>query len=166
MYGREKTAVVQPTNAVNATRNTFSGSMKNSSCNASSGPAETTRTVSAHAATNVAKLKATLMSRATPRWPVNASTTLPASGQARTTKRKSASTSGVLQLLEVADVEAVELLADLEHEDAQDQDADQDVECDAELDHHRHAVGRRGGGEEEAVLHRQEADHLRHRLRA
>ena len=71
-----------------------------------------------------------------------------------------------LQLLEVADVEAVELLADLEHEDAEDQDADQHVERDAELDHHRHAVGRRRGGEEQAVLHRQEADHLRHRLRA
>ena len=64
------------------------------------------------------------------------------------------------------DVERVELLADLEHEHAQDDHADQHVEGDAQLHHHRHAVGGAGGGEEEAVLHGEEADHLRHGLGA
>src|SRR6478672_5166698 len=116
--------------------------MKNSSSPARSGPEETTRAVSAQAAAKVAKLKPTLMSRAKSRCPVNARATLPTSGMPRT--KSSACTSVVLQLLEVGDVEAVELLADLEHEDADDQDADQHVEGDAELDHHRHAIGRRG----------------------
>ena len=55
-------------------------------------------------------------------------------------------------------------VADMEEEHAEDERADQHVERDAQLDHQRHAVGRAGGGEEQAVLHRQEADHLRHRL--
>jgi hypothetical protein len=66
----------------------------------------------------------------------------------------------------VADVEAVELVADLEEEHAEDDDADQHVEGDAQLDHHRHAVGGAGGGEEQAVLHGEEADHLGNRLGA
>ncbi len=35
-----------------------------------------------------------------------------------------------------------------------------------EFDHQRHAVGGAGGGEEEAVFHRQKADHLGNRLAA
>src|SRR5678815_2108740 len=116
-------AVVRPTKAVSVTRKTFSGSMKNSSSPARTGPEETTRAVSTQAAAKVAKLKPALMSRAKARCPVNARTTLPSRGMPRT--KNSDSTSVVLQLLEVTDVEAVELLADLEHEDADDQDADQ-----------------------------------------
>ena len=44
--------------------------------------------------------------------------------------------------------------------------ADQHVERDAQLDHHRHAVGGAGRREEQAILHRQESDHLRNRLAA
>jgi hypothetical protein len=61
--------VVRPTKAVSVTRKTFSGSMKNSSSPATSGPEETTRAVSAHAAAKVAKLKPALMSRANPLCP-------------------------------------------------------------------------------------------------
>ena len=47
---------MKPTNAVSATRNTLNGSTKNSRSIAMNGPPMTTRTVSATAATNVAKL--------------------------------------------------------------------------------------------------------------
>ena len=70
----------------------------------------------------------------------------------------------LFQLLHVLQVEAVELLADLEEEHAEDEHRDQHVERDAELDDHRHAVSRAGRREEQAVFHRQEADHLRDRL--
>ena len=63
-------------------------------------------------------------------------------------------------------IEAVELLADLEEEHAEHQHRDQHVERDAELDDHRHAVGRAHRAEEQAVLHRQKSDHLRHGLAA
>src|SRR6202007_2025477 len=109
-------------------------------------------------AAKVARLNATLTSRAAGRCPTSASTTPPSSGKASTSV--STGISLVLQLFEVADVQAVELLADLEHEHAQDQHADQHVERDAEFHHHRHAVGGRGGGEEQAVSHRQESEHL------
>ena len=46
MYGREKIAVVRPTKAVSVTRKTFSGSMKNSSFQANSGPSAMTVAVS------------------------------------------------------------------------------------------------------------------------
>src|SRR5512135_482945 len=193
MYGREKSAVVKPTNAVSATRNTLKGSTKKSLSRTSSGPPAITRAVSAAAATNVARLAATLTTGACSRWPTSASSAAPASGMPRTNRisimrlrrpnrgprpcawsapstagarfdRTGSSFLGLLQLLEVLEVEAVELLADLEEEHAEDQHADQHVERDAELDDHRHAVGRAGRGEEQAVLHRQEADHLRDRL--
>ena len=64
------------------------------------------------------------------------------------------------------DVEAFESLADVEEKHAEDQRADQYVERDAELDHHRHAIGGGSCREEQAVFHRQEADHLRYRLAA
>src|SRR5512139_2292154 len=114
-----------------------------------------TCTVSAQAARKLPRLKATLMSRALSWWPTSASTAPPTRGQASRKARafSSASTSVFLQLFEVADVQAVELLADLEHEHAQDEHADQHVERDAQLHDHGHAVGGRGGGEEEAVFH-------------
>ena len=59
-------------------------------------------------------------------------------------------------------VEAVELLADLEEEHAEDEHADQQVERDAQLDHHGHAVGGAGGREKQPILHRQKSDHLGH----
>ena len=77
MYGREKIAVVSPTNAVSVTRNTFSGSMKNSWFHANSGPSEITRSVRPQAATKVPRLKPTLISGASSRCPVSASTTPP-----------------------------------------------------------------------------------------
>ncbi|MBI5861320.1 MAG: transposase [Rhodocyclales bacterium] len=52
------------------------------------------------------------------------------------------------------DVEAVELVANLEEEHAEDDDADQHVERYAQFHHHRHAIGGAGGGEKQAVLHR------------
>src|SRR5690242_20132521 len=58
----------------------------------------------------------------------------------------------LLELLEVLEVEAVELLADLEEEDTEDEHADQHVQRDAQLHHHRHAVGRAGRREQQAVL--------------
>src|ERR1035441_6959572 len=69
-------------------------------------------------------------------------------------------TSILLEVFHVAQVERFELLADLEEEEAEDEDADQHVERDAELDDHRHAVGGAGGGEEEAVFHGEESDDL------
>src|SRR5512135_64260 len=161
MYGRENIEVVQPTNAVNATRNTLNGSTKNCSRPASSGPSFITRSVSAAPAISVAKLMPTLASAAQARAPKMPRNTQPSSGMARTTNT---SISLFPELFEVLQVEAVELLADLEEEHAQNHHADQDVERDAELDDHRHAVGRAGSGEEQAVFHRQETDDLRDRL--
>ena len=112
----------------------------------------------------VAKLKADVDSGAQSRCPTARAATLAERAGCRGATSSASTSARLLQLLEVVDVEAVELLADLEEEHAEDQHADQHVERDAELDHHRHAVGRAGGGEEQAVLHRQEADHLRHRL--
>jgi hypothetical protein len=63
-------------------------------------------------------------------------------------------------------IEAVELLANLEEEDAEHQHGHQNIERDAELHDHRHAISRAHRAEEEPVLHRQEPDHLRHRLAA
>ena len=64
----------------------------------------------------------------------------------------------------MVDVETVEGLAQLEEEDAEDEGAHQYVQRDAQLHHHRHAVGGAGGGEEQPVLQGQKADDLRHRL--
>src|SRR5512136_175965 len=116
-------------------------------------------TVRAQALRKVHRLKATLTSRALSRWPTSARTRPPSSGIA--SRKARASNSVFLQFFEVADVQAVELLADLEHEHTENEHADQHVQRDAELDHHRHAIGGRGGGEEQAVFHRQEADDLR-----
>src|SRR3954453_11493720 len=162
MYGRENSAVVNPTKAVRVTMNTFSGSMKKARSRANSGPAEITCAVSAQAAMNVPRLNATLISGANSRCPVKARTALPSSGMPNTKNRISMSV--FFQLFQMPDVQAVELLADLEHEHAEDQDADQYVECDTEFDDHGHAVGGRSGCEEQPVLHRQEANDLRHRL--
>src|SRR3954464_283775 len=162
MYGRENNAVVNPTKAVRVTMNTFSGSMKNARSSANTDPAEMTCAVSAHAAMNVPRLNATLISGAKSRCPVKARITLPTSGMPKTKNRMSMSV--FFELFQMPDVEAVELLADLEHEHAQDQDTDQHVERDAKLHDHGHAVSRRGRRKEQPVFHRQEADDLRHRL--
>src|SRR6476620_6161350 len=127
-----------PTNAVSATRKTLNGSTRNWLRTTSSGPLPITRTVSAVAARNVHTLATTLTSGAKGRCPTNASTAAPATGNART----SSTSITVFQLLEVLEVEAVELLADLEEEDPEDQHEDEDVQRDAELDDHRHAVRR------------------------
>src|SRR5262245_3670306 len=137
MYGRENNAVVHATNAVNATRNTLKGSTKNCSAMASCGPSAITRAVSAQLARKVPRLAATFASAAQRRSPNSASTAAPNSGSPRH------STSSIALILaqrfQVMQVEAVELLPDLEEEDAEDEHADQNVQRDAELDHHRHA---------------------------
>jgi len=46
----------------------------------------------------------------------------------------------LLEVFHVAQVERFELLADLEEEEAEDEDADQHVERDAKLNHHGHSV--------------------------
>src|SRR4029079_14808757 len=98
--------------------------MKHSRCHANSGPFATTSAVSAQAATKVPRLNATFSSIARSRWPTRASITTPASGMPRT-MRSSPTSVLLLQRLEVAHVEAVELLADLEQEHAEDQHADE-----------------------------------------
>src|SRR2546428_3719985 len=164
MYGREKIAVVKPTNAVSATRNTLKESTKKSLPATSIGPSLITRTVSAIDASHVRRLTATLTRDAQARWPTAASSSAPASGKTSTAMVSIIRSLGLFELFEMLQVEAVELLADLEEEHTEDQHADQHIERDAQLDDHRHAVGRAGRGEEKAVFHRQEADHLRDRL--
>ena len=63
-------------------------------------------------------------------------------------------------------VETVELLADLEEEDSENEDSYQKVECNTQLNHHGHAIRGAGCSEEKAIFHRQEADHLRDSLAA
>ncbi|CAJ6271007.1 Uncharacterised protein [Burkholderia pseudomallei] len=65
MYGFENSDVVQPTNAVSATRNTLNGSTKKSAPTAYIGPCATVRAASASAAAHVRKLKPTFSARAT-----------------------------------------------------------------------------------------------------
>src|SRR5438034_1914031 len=136
--------------------------MKKARSQTNCGPPAMTCTVSTQAAMKVKKLNTTLSSIAQLRCPNAASTRLPASGIPRT--KSSVSNSVFLEFFQVADVEAVEALADLEEEHAEDQHADQHVERDPELDHHRHAIRSARCREEQSVLHRQEADHLRDRL--
>src|SRR5687767_10805089 len=124
--------------------------MKNCSPAAVSVPELMTRAVSAQAATKVARLTTTLASGAQRRAPNMASRKAPVSGMASS---RTISTLLVLpQILEMVQVEAVELFADLEEEHAQHQHRDQDVERHAEFDDHRHAVSRTHRAEEQAVL--------------
>src|SRR5579864_8627848 len=164
MYGREKIDVVQPTKAVSATRNTLSGSTKKSLPSANAGPCATVCTASSVAATKVRKLKPTLSSAATWCCPTSARHAPAKSGIAKTTSSTQASV--IFEFFKVMNVQTVELLADLEHEHAEDQDAHQHIKSDAEFDDHRHAVRCRSSGKKQAVFHRQEADYLRDRLRA
>src|SRR5208283_1589303 len=164
MYGRENSEVVRPTNAVSATKNTLNASMKNCSRRAMRLPCATILAVSAQAARNVTSEKTTLSSGAKRRWPNTPSSSAPSSGVP--TSARNSMLLLLLQGLEVLQIEAVELLANLEEEHAEDQHRHQHVERDAEFDDHRHAVGRAHRREEQAVLHRQESDHLRHRLAA
>ncbi len=64
----------------------------------------------------------------------------------------------------MGDVQTVEGLADLEEEDTEDEGGHQHVQRDTQLHHQRHALRGAGGGEEQAVLQRQECDHLRNRF--
>src|SRR5690606_18898743 len=129
MYGRENSAVVRLTKAVSVTRNTLNGSMKNCSWPAVRLPSRITCADSASAAPSVTALKATLISGARRRAPVNASTSAPSSGEASSTRKSTSPPPGeddvaaaacdsfiLLQRLEVVEVQAVELLADLEEE--------------------------------------------------
>src|SRR2546426_8007940 len=86
MYGREKIAVVKPTNAVSATRNTLKESIKKSLPATSSGPSVMTRTVSAIDASQVRRLTATLTRDAQARSPIAASSSAPASGKTSTAR--------------------------------------------------------------------------------
>ena len=63
-------------------------------------------------------------------------------------------------------VETVELLADLEEEDSEDERRNQEIECNAQLNHHGHSVGRAGCSEEEAIFHREKSNHLGNGLAA
>src|SRR5258708_11380437 len=128
MYGCEKIAVVKPTNAVSATRNTLNGSTKKSLPATSSGPVEITRTVSAPAASSVRPQAITLTIGASSRSPITASRSAPASGMPRTARisimrraRLFPFPLGFLQLLEMLEIEAVELFPGLEKEHAPDQ---------------------------------------------
>ena len=64
MYGREKSEVVKPTNAVSAIMNTLSGSTKNCSSKSVIGPSLITLAVSIPAASSVSRLPAALISAA------------------------------------------------------------------------------------------------------
>ncbi len=59
-------------------------------------------------------------------------------------------------------VETVELLSNLKEEDAENKHAHQQIKSDAELDHHGHSVRCAGCCKEQAVLHSQKSDDLRH----
>src|SRR5262245_4776625 len=100
------------------------------------GPSATTRVVRRIAAKKGAKLMVAFRSGAQARCPVRARRTATKSGRPRT---MAISMSVLPQLLHVADVEAVELFADVEEEDPEDERADEDVERDTQLPHQRHA---------------------------
>src|SRR5450432_531628 len=151
MYGRENNEVVSPTKAVRVTRKTLKESMKNCSWSTSRSPSPTTRTVSAHAAANVPKLKSALASAAHRRAPYMPSSTAPVSGIPR--RSTNSTLLPLLQRLQIVEVEAVKLLADLEEEHPEHEHRDEHVEGDAELDDHRHAVGGTHRPKEEPVLH-------------
>src|SRR5271165_1094535 len=152
MYGRENSAVVIPMNAVSVARKILNGSMKNCSWRNVRFPSTTTRALSAHAPSRVAALNTTFASGAQRRAPNHTMTNAPSSGEpinARNTTLRL-----LLARLEPFEVEAVELLADLEEEHAEHEHRDQHIERDAHLDDHRHAVGGAHRAEEQAVLHR------------
>src|SRR5450432_428938 len=161
MYGRENMAVVQPTKAVSATRKTLNGSTKNCSFPNSKGPSTITRRVSATLARKVPKLSATLTSGAR-RWaPTSAKIRLPARGMPRS---NASSMSFLFELFEMLQIKAVELLADLEKEHAEDHRTDEYIQRDAEFDDHGHAVRGASRGKEQPVLHGEKSDNLRDRL--
>src|SRR5690242_3733898 len=164
MYTRLNNDVVNPTSAVSATRNTLKASTRNSSCISVIGPSAMVRAVSAAADSSVSRLIDAFISAAQERLPHTASSSAPSSGKPSTRAMSIMEGSFVLELLQMMNVETVEGLANLEEKDAEDERADQNIETDAELHHHRHAVGGAGGREEQAVLHCQKADYLRHGL--
>jgi len=70
----------------------------------------------------------------------------------------------LLQSRHLVHIQAVKGRADMEKEHAEDKGRDQEIERDAQFHYQRHAVGRAGGCEQQAVLHRQKSDNLRHRM--
>src|SRR3954466_3538474 len=138
--------------------------MKNCSSASLKLPSPITRAASAAAAISVARLNAVFASGAYGRSPSTAAHAAAASGIASTTI--SSTLLLLLQRLEVMQIEAVELLADLKEKHSEHEHRDEDVERDPELDDHRHAVSRAHRAEEQPVLHGQEPDDLRHRLAA
>src|SRR3954451_16588372 len=118
MYGLEKIDVVQPTKAVSATRNTLSGSTKNSLPSANAGPCATVCTASSAAAAKVRKLKPTLSSAAAWCWPTSARQAPAKSGIPKTSSSTQASV--ILEFFQVMNIQTVELFADLKHEHAED----------------------------------------------
>src|SRR5712692_7605592 len=153
MYGLEKIDVVQPTKAVSATKNTLSGSTKKSLPSAKAGPCATVCAASSMAAAKVRKLKPTLSSAATWCCPMSARQAPAKSGIPKISSNTQASV--IFEFFKVMNVQTVELLADLEHENTEDQDAHQHIEPDAEFDNHRHAVRRCSGSKKQPVFHRQ-----------
>src|SRR4030067_1018046 len=84
----------------------------------------------------------------------------------RPTKAVRATKKTLSESMKNASPKAKPRRGDVEEERAEEDGPPQHVERDAQLHHHRHAVGGAGGGEEEAVLHGEEADHLRDGLAA
>src|SRR5438445_1456525 len=149
--------VVQPTNAVSATRKTLKGSTKNCSCPISKGPSMMTRRVNVQLARKVPRPKATLASGAQPRAPKTASTRQPVRGIPRSNH---SSISFLFEFFQMLQIQAVELLANLEEEHAENQRPHQDIQGDAKLHDHGHAMGRADSSKEQPVLHRQKPDDL------
>src|ERR1019366_5599530 len=79
-------------------------------------------------------------------------------GAARSARRSSLPAA---ELVQYADIDGVETLADAEQENADDDESDQNRECHTDLHHQRHSLGSRRG-EVDAVLQGHEADNLAH----
>src|SRR5476651_1247164 len=134
--------------------------MKNCSRPTTRLPSAMTRIVSVQATTKVAKLKSAFRSGAKRRAPKIPSTTAPPSGIAR--RSANSMLRFLLQRFEMVQIETLKTLTYLEEKHSEHQHRNQHVECHAEFDHHRHAVGRAHCRKEKTVLHRQKANDLRH----
>src|ERR1700687_3899533 len=97
------------------------------------GPCRMTRKTSREAAISVAKLMPALSSAAQRRAPNRPNRMDPSNGRPRTSN---ISTSLLLERFQVMQVEAVELLPDLEEKDAENEHTNQHVERDAAFDDH------------------------------
>src|ERR1035437_9340973 len=90
------------------------------------------------------------------------------SGGPRSNDRVSISMAmvSVPKMLQLLDVDRVERLVNVVHEDLHPQEPHQRVEEHADLDQQRHAVGADHGEQGDRVLEHEKADHLRNRLPA